>query len=153
MAITLSKFLRSCTTLPNSIQSHKSKKYCLREFRQVFSSQEAKNASNVLYAFVCEKKIPRVKSKSNIIYIGKTVQTLSKRYMKYAKAFCSGENSPLYNFIIARYGSIEIVYSHFDTVQSLKRAEAELLNDYYKLHKEYPPKNFQRPSVLQRSVK
>lgn len=146
--LTLSQFFQSRKVLPDSIKSH-----TLQQFKQVFSSQEAKDAKNVLYAFVCEKKIPRVNSESNIIYIGKTKQTLRNRYMKYAEAFCSGENSTLYNFIIAHYGSIEIAYKHFGTVQSLKRAEAELLNDYYKLHKEYPPKNFQRPSVLQRSVK
>jgi len=144
MAITLSQFFRSCTILPNSIQSHKSKKDYLREFRQVFSSQEAKDASNVLYAFVCEKKIPRVKSESAVIYIGQTKQNLSGRYMKYAEAFCSGENSPLYRYIIAHYGCIKIAYLPFDTAKSLKQAESELLNDYYKLHKEYPPRNFQR---------
>ena len=144
MAITLSKFLRSCTTLPNSIQSHKSKKYCLREFRQVFSSQEAKDAKNVLYVFVCEKKIPRVKSESNIVYIGQTKQTLCKRYMKHAEAFCSGENSPLYSYIIAHYGGIKIAYKPFGTAKSLKQAETELLSDYYKRYKEYPPRNFQR---------
>ena len=144
MAITLSKFFRSCTTLPNSIQSHKSKKYCLREFRQVFSSQEAKDAKNVLYVFVCEKKIPRVKSESAVIYIGKTKQTLSERYIPYAEAFCSGENSPLYSYVIAHYDSIRIAYLPVGTAQTLKQAESELLNDYYKLHKEYPPRNFQR---------
>ena len=144
MTITLSRFFRSCTILPNSIQSHKSKKDCLREFRQVFSSQEAKDASNVLYVFVCEKKIPRVKSERNIIYIGQTVQTLYERYMPYAEAFCSGQNSPLYRYVIAHYGSIKIAYKHFRTPKSLKQAEGELLKDYYKWHKEYPPRNFQR---------
>ncbi len=116
----------------------------MREFRQVFGSQEAKDVSNVLYAFVCEKKIPRVKSESNIVYIGQTKQTLYRRYMKYAEAFCSGENSPLYRYIITHYGGIEIAYKPFGTAESLKQAETELLNDYYKLYKEYPPRNFQR---------
>ena len=90
MAITLSQFFRSCSFLPNSIKSH-----TLQQFRQVFSSQEAKDAKNVVYVFVCEKKIPRVKSENNIVYIGQTRQTLYGRYMAYAEAFCSGENSPL----------------------------------------------------------
>ena len=144
MTITLSKFFRSCATLPNSIQSHKSKKNCLHEFRQVFGSQEAKDAKNVLYVFICKKKIPRVKSKSNIIYIGQTVQTLYKRYIPFAEAFCSGKNSPLYRYIISHYGGIKIAYLSFDTTKSLKQAETELLKDYYKWHKEYPPRNFQR---------
>jgi len=144
MAITLSEFFRICSTLPNSIQNHKSKNDCLCEFRQVFGSQEAKDASNVLYAFVCEKKIPRVKSKSDIVYIGQTKQTLYGRYMKHAEAFCSGVNSPLYRYIINHYGGIKIVYKHFGTPKSLKQAETELLNDYYKRYKEYPPRNSQR---------
>ena len=142
--LTLSQFLLSCLTLPGNIQSHKSKKDYLREFRQVFSSQEAKNASNVVYVFVCEKKIPRVKSESTVLYIGQTKQNLSSRYMRYAEAFCSGENWPLYNYIITHYGGIRIAYLPVGTAQSLKQAESELLNDYYKLHKEYPPRNFQR---------
>ena len=54
--LTLSQFLRSCLTLPGNIQSRKSKKEYRREFRQVFGSQEAKNASNVVYAFLCKKR-------------------------------------------------------------------------------------------------
>ena len=61
--------------------------------------------------------------------------------MQYAEAFCSGENSSLYSYIIAHYGGIRIAYL---PVKSLKQAETELLNDYYKRHKEYPPRNFQR---------
>ena len=141
---TLSQFLRSSLTLPGNIKSPKSNKEYLHEVRQVFGSQEAKKASNVVYVFLCKKKIPRVKSASNILYIGQTRQNLSSRYMKYAKAFCSGENSPLYKYIITHYGAIRIAYLPLGSPQSLKRAESELLNDYYKLHKEYPPRNFQR---------
>jgi len=137
--LTLSQFFRSCSVLPNSIKNH-----TLQQFKQVFSSQEAKNAFNVLYAFVCEYEIPRVKSESNIIYIGQTKQSLTNRYMMYANAFCSGENSSLYKYIIEHYGAISIYYLQFETKESLKQAETELLNDYYKLYKEYPPKNFQR---------
>ena len=139
MAMTLSQFFQSCKVLPDSIKSH-----TLQQFRQVFSSQEAKDAKNVVYAFVCEKKIPRVNSKSAVIYIGKTKQNLTNRYMPFAETFCSGKNRLLYNYIIAHYGGIRIAYLPFDTAKSLKRAETELLNDYYKLHKEYPPQNFQR---------
>lgn len=148
--LTLLQFFQSCSVLPNSIKSHTPKTDCLQQFRQVFSSQEAKNASNVLYTFVCEKKIPRVKSESVVIYIGQTKENLSSRYMKYAEAFCSGENSPLYSYIISHYGNIRIAYL---PVQSLKQAETELLKDYYKLYKEYPPRNFQRRSYCSVSVR
>ena len=132
MAITLSQFFHSCFTLPDSIQSHKSKKDYLREFRQVFSSQEAKDASNILYAFVCEKKIPRVESESNVIYIGQTRQNLSRRYLMYAETFCSDYNWDFYSYVIAHYGPVRIAYLSIDNIKSLKQAETELLNDYYK---------------------
>lgn len=141
--ITLSQFINSSSTLPGSIQSHRSKDDYLREFRQVFGSQEAKNASNVLYAFVCEKKIPRVKSKSNVIYIGKTKQNLRTRYLRYAKTFCSPYNWDFFRYVIAHYGAVRIAYLSIETSKSLKEGETELLNDYYKLHREYPPKNSQ----------
>jgi hypothetical protein len=116
----------------------------MREFRQVFGSQEAKNASNVLYVFVCEKEIPRVESKSNVIYIGKTKQNLSRRYLKYAETFCSPYNWAFYSHVIEHYGPVRIAYLSIDTTKSLKEAETELLNNYYELHREYPPKNSQR---------
>jgi len=112
---TLSQFINSSSTLPGSIQSHISREHYMREFKQVFGSQEAKNASNVLYAFVCEKEIPRVKSKSNVVYIGKTKQTLSRRYLKYAETFCSPYNWAFYSHVIAHYGPVRIAYIPFDT--------------------------------------
>ncbi len=142
--IKLSQFINSSSTLPGSIQSHGSKKDYKREFRQVFGSQEAKNASNVLYVFVCEKEIPRVKSKSNVIYIGKTKQNLSRRYLKYTETFCSPYNWAFYSHVIEHYGPVRIAYLSIDTTKSLKEAETKLLEGYYKLHKEYPPKNSQR---------
>jgi len=54
--LTLSQFFHSCSVLPNSIKRHTSKTDYLQQFRQVFSSQEAKDASNVVYAFVCKKR-------------------------------------------------------------------------------------------------
>jgi len=142
--ITLSQFINLSSTLPGSIQSHISREDYMREFKQVFGSQEARNASNVLYAFVCEKEIPRVESKSNVIYIGKTKQTLSRRYLKYAKTFGSPYNWAFFSYVIAHYGTVRIAYIPFDTTKSLKEAETELLEDYYKWYREYPPKNSQR---------
>lgn len=141
--LTLSQFFQSCSVLPGSIQSHKSNKDYVREFRQLFDSQEARNVSNVLYAFICEKKIPRVKSESNVIYIGKTKQNLSRRYLSFAQKFCSRDNWHFYRHIIEHYGPVRIACLTIDTAQSLKQAETELLNDYYESHKEYPPKNSQ----------
>jgi hypothetical protein len=142
--LTLSQFFRSCLTLPGNIQSHKSKKDYLREFRQVFSSQEAKNASNVVYVFVCEKKIPRVKSESSVVYIGKTKQTLKQRWLRYAKVFTSDFNLAFFSYILEHYGEIRIAYLPLDTKEAIKQAETDLLKDYYKQYNEFPPHNAQR---------
>ena len=138
--LTLSQFFHSCSTLPGTLQSYESVEDFTRQFQQLFSSQEAKEASNVLYAFVCEKKIPRIKSESNILYIGKTEQRLCDRYLGYVKYFCLPCNVAFYRYVIARYGPIKILYFHTESPQ---QAETELLSDYFELHKELPPKNFQ----------
>ncbi len=51
---------------------------------------------------------------------------------------------PFYSYILEHYGEIRIDYLPFDTKQALKQAETELLNNYHKLHKDYPPQNAQR---------
>ena len=142
--LTLSQFFQSCSTLPGSIQSHKSITDYQRQFQELFDCPEARKASNVLYAFVCEKKIPRVKSDSTVIKIGQTKQSLRTRYLKYAETFCSDYNWSFYRYVIAHYGAVRIAYLPIGSTYSLKDAETELLKDYYKLHKEVPPTNSQR---------
>jgi len=142
--LTLDQFIKSSSRLSGSIQNYKRVKCFRSEFEQIFGSQEAKNVSNVLYAFICDKKIPRVKSESNIIYIGKTKQSLCRRYLKYAKTFCSKYNWSFFSYILKHYGPVRINYLPIDTKEPLKKAETKLLEDYYELHREYPPKNSQR---------
>ena len=142
--LTLSQLINSPLRLPDSIQNYDCVDGFRDELKLIFGSQGAKKASNVVYAFICEKKIPRVKSESNIIYIGKTKQSLSSRYLKYVETFCSDYNWAFYRYIFEHYGPVEIAYLPIDTSEDLKEAETKLLEDYYKLHREYPPKNSQR---------
>ena len=142
--ITLQEFFQKCKYLPGRLQNHQSKEGFINEFKEVLGSKEAKDAFSVLYIFVCEEKIPRVKGKSNIIYIGKTDLTLRRRWLRYAKAFTSDFNHPFFSYVVAHYGAIKIAYLHFDTKQKLKQAETDLLKDYYKQYKEFPPHNAQR---------
>jgi len=141
--MTLCEFFRLCSTLPGTIQSHNSNEDFLCEFQRLFGSQEAKDASSVLYAFFCEKKIPRVKGESNVIYIGKTVQKLRYRYRPHHKYYCSDYNWAFYSYVIKHYGAVSLAYLVIDDAQSLKEAESDLLRDYYKQHRENPPKNTQ----------
>ena len=142
--MTLCEFFRLCSTLPDSIQSHNSNENFLREFKQLFGSQEAKDASSVLYAFFCEKKIPRVKGESNVIYIGKTAKSLEIIYGGCWTERCwSHANLEFLSYVIEHYGPVSLAYLVIDDAQSLKEAELDLLKDYYELHLENPPKNSQ----------
>jgi len=141
--ITLQEFFQKCEYLPGRLQNHQSKEGFINEFREVFGSKEAKNAWNVVYAFVCEKKIPRVKGKSNVVYIGKTEWELRHRYLPYADKFISLFNWPFFSYVIEHYGVIRIAYLLLDK-KDIKQAETDLLKDYYKQHKEPPPHNAQR---------
>jgi hypothetical protein len=123
--------------------SHIEEVYLL-EFKRLFNSQEAKEASSVLYVFSCKKKIPRVKGESNIIYIGKTRLSLQWRYGSYWKVrYWSHPNLEFVSHVIKHYGPVSLAYLVMDTPEALKETESDLLKDYYELHMELPPKNAQ----------
>ena len=142
--MTLLQFFQSCSILPDSITNHNFNEDFLREFRQLFGSQEAKDASSVLYVFSCKKKIPRVKGESNIIYIGKAANSLEDRYWGCGtEKRWSHANREFFNYVIKHYGPVSLAYLVINEAQSLKEAESDLLKDYYELHMELPPKNAQ----------
>jgi len=142
--MTVSQFFQSCSTLPGSITSYHFNDNFLKEFQRLFRSKEAKNTSRVLYAFVCKGEMPRVKGKSNIIYIGHTMNSLEGRYWGcWTKGVWSRPNLEFCSYVIQNYGPINIAYLVMDTIESLETAEHDLLKDYYKLHMELPPRNSQ----------
>ena len=117
------------------------------QFRDLFSSSEARHAKGVVYAWVTQKPIPRLRGESNIVYIGRTEQTLSDRQRKYAKRENSDYNWARYEFIIPQFGAITVMYADAAAIAKTsekepeKAAEAALLNLYFKDHLEYPPLN------------
>jgi hypothetical protein len=135
--LTLSQFFQSCSTLPDVIETYESEEAYRKEFVQMFTSQQAKKVSRLVYAFVCKKNIPRVIGESNIIYIGRTVQCLEARYWPF----------PVYYYIelpvIELYGPVSFAYLVMDTTEALEKAESDLLKAYYEQHMELPPKNSQ----------
>jgi len=142
--MTVSQFFQSCSTLPGSIKSHNSNEGFLREFQQLFRSPEASGTSNVLYAFVCEKEIPRVRAESNIIYFGQAANSLEDRYWGiWTESRWSHADREFFNYVIKHYGPVSLAYLVINEAQSLKEAESDLLKDYYELHMELPPKNAQ----------
>jgi hypothetical protein len=142
--MTLSQFFQSCSILPGSITSHDSNEDFLGEFQQLLRSPEARDTSNVLYAFVCEKEIPRVMGESNIIYIGRAAKGLENRYWgSWLRRNWSPANLEFINYVIEHYGPVRLAYLVIGATQSLKEVELDLLKDYYELHMELPPKNAQ----------
>lgn len=108
------------------------------EFKSVFNSDEAKLHKNIVYFFMTEKPIPRVKGESNILYIGKTKQSLRQRYLRYSNKLASNRNGVFYKHIIDNFGAISIGYLITDNPKDL---ESKFFKDYCDKFLEYPPKS------------
>lgn len=119
---------------------------CLVEadFNNIFHSEEAKIAKNVIYIWRTKNKIPRLEGESNIIYIGQTSKSLYTRHGKSKIKAESEANKQKYNHIVNKYGAITVSYIElkaFDN-SSLLKAEGQFLWWYFKNHSEYPPINY-----------
>lgn len=110
------------------------------KFREIFKSDDAKKTSNVVYVWLCEKVIPRLQGRSNIIYIGKTSQSLYNRHARYASVEANEHNWSRYKYILNQFGPIRIQYKTYNN-KELRTKEAELLNAYFNDHLEWPPLN------------
>jgi len=92
---------------------------------------------NIVYTFQTIKPISRFKGKSCILYIGKTEQTLYKRYIGKIDLEIN-EYWDRYEFAIKEYGGI---YIEIMTNDNLTVYENEKLKNYHSLHHELPPIN------------
>lgn len=135
--------LKSFTPISEKLTEYKSPNQFIDDWRRVFGCNDANKDNNVVYIWKTEDDIPRLRGKSNIIYIGKTSSTISGRHCGYAKIEAEGErNKPRYKHILEKYGHISIYLTHFSTVgEDLKSAEQRLLASYFSHHLEYPPLN------------
>ena len=108
------------------------------EFKELFNSPEAKEGKGIVYFFMSEKPIPRVSGESNILYIGKTKNTIRTRYFQHSESLASKKNGIFYKYIIENYGGLKMGYVVTETP---RETENELFNEYYKTYLEYPPKS------------
>lgn len=108
------------------------------EFQALFSSDSARCARGVVYFFLSERPVPRVKGESRVLYIGKTNSSLYKRYFRYAMRLASGRSGRFYAHIVDRFGPIRIGYLESASPDQLER---EFFNKYAMEHLEYPPKS------------
>ena len=110
----------------------------IRQLRELFSCQRARDKSGVVYAWVTRSSIPRLRGRSNIIYFGRTTQTLYARYRRYASMIGNSDNWPRYKHIIKHFGPIRV---YFAATSDPAKKESRLLQEYYRDHCEYPPVN------------
>lgn len=92
----------------------------------------------MVYVWVTDKNIPRLRGESNILYFGKTDSTLYDRHYKYAKIEGNKHNWHRYGHIINKFGPITV---YFAKIPNPKGTETQLLKKYYDDHCEYPPLN------------
>jgi len=107
-------------------------------FKELFGSEEARKDYGIVYFFMSEIPIPRVRGESNILYIGKTNLTLSARYLRYSDKLASNRSGKFYTHIINNYGGISLGYLITDNP---KDVEARYFKKYCETYLEYPPKS------------
>jgi hypothetical protein len=108
------------------------------ELKELLSSDEAKKDKSIVYFFKSVKPIPRVKGESDILYIGRTEQSLNKRYSKYSDKLASNRSGKFYKYIVDNFGGISLGYIKTKT---LKSTEADYFKRYCDNFLEYPPKS------------
>ena len=139
--------------LPNQIDiKENNMKLTAKDFDEVFHTVEARNAKNVIYIWRCERKIPRLKGKSNIVYIGQTSKSLFSRHGSANTKANSKANKQKYNDIVEQYGPIRISYIELDAFgttddTTLLTAEGQCLWWYFRNHSEYPPINYTKTKI------
>lgn len=108
------------------------------QFRHLYSQPDAIAATSVVYFWATEKPICRLRGSSNIIYIGKTIQSLSQRHTRYAAIEGGDSNWLRYDHIIKNFGPIKTFNSKHKNPEKLERM---LLRRFYSEHLDIPPLN------------
>ena len=114
------------------------------QFKRVFGSDDARKDKGVVYFFMSGTPVLRVKGESNILYIGKTKNTLRSRYLQHAGKLSSGLSGEFYKNIIDNYGGISIGYL---TSSTPAEDEAKHFKEYHSTHLEFPPKSKVRSRI------
>lgn len=139
----VSEFSTCFTKLPGCIDDISSSQAFENGWKTVFSTPEAKINKEIVYIWATDKNISRLKGESNIIYIGKTINSIHDRHFKYANLEATGRrNRPRYKHIIESFGPISFYVTNYKDIGSnVKDAEKKLLQAYFDDHLEYPPLN------------
>ena len=113
-------------------------------FKRVYGDVAAATEKNILYILRTVEPIPRLKGKSDIVYIGQTKCTLKERYLKYSGRLATTDANRLkFEHILSQYGPIRIAFEPYGQFgDSLLKAEGQLLWWYFQNNCEYPPVNY-----------
>lgn len=109
-----------------------------RQFQDASSSPNARNLLGIVYVWSTRDPIPRMKGRSDVLYVGQTIQTFFDRHHRYAEVESSGYNWKRYEHAIKLYGSISF---RCVVVGNPRDEEKKLLRAYAEEHLEYPPIN------------
>ena len=121
------------------------------DFKNVFDSEEAKQARDIIYIFMAKEKVPRLKGESRIVYIGQTKRSLQARHSSTSRKKAESEaNKAKYNHIIKHYQEITVYYlahKEYAPDLSLVKLEGQFLWWYFQNHLEYPPLNYTKTKI------
>ncbi|MEW5924286.1 MAG: hypothetical protein AB1746_09885 [Candidatus Zixiibacteriota bacterium] len=131
------KVIKQSICINDLIDSKTDKEFKLK-FRSLFSSPLAKSERGIVYMWLTDKGIPRMHGSSNVIYIGKTINTLYERLHRWAEVEGSELNWIRYKYIIDNFGPIKIMLGK---TGNPREAEKKMLKIYFEEHLEYPPMN------------
>lgn len=131
------KVIKQSIFLDDLINSKTDKEFTSK-YRSLVSSPLAKSERGIVYMWVTVKEIPRMHGSSNVIYIGKTINTLYERLHRWADLEGSGLNWARYKYIIDNFGPIKIIIGK---TENPREAEKKMLKIYFEEHLEYPPMN------------
>lgn len=113
-------------------------------FKQVYGRDAAAIEKNILYVLRTDLQIPKLRGKSDVVYIGQTKGTLKQRYLVHSGKFANSiANRMKFEHIVSHYGPIRITFAPFGQYgKNLALAEVQLLWWYFQNHCEYPPVNY-----------
>ena len=111
----------------------------IQSLKEALSQEQYMTLKGIVYFWKVEKPIPRVFGASNVLYIGRTVNSLSSRYLSKQSLEIERRNFVrFYNKVFKEYGSLSFGVKQ---VGDPKFAEWEELSKYYNTHLDYPPLN------------
>ena len=118
-------------------------------FRRVYGDDAAGSEKNIVYLLRTARPIPRLRGRSDVVYIGQTKDTFRQRYLPSAKLHATSKaNSLKFGYIVEQYGPIRIAVASYTAYgDSLLKSEGQLLWWYFQNHCEYPPVNYTKTRI------